>query len=215
MSVDPMPARLDARVLRLVAITDSLRDGVEGLAARAAAAVRGGATMLQLRLTDESPRVLVDVARALLRAAPDVPLLVNERADVALASGAHGVHLGVDDLAASAVRRVVPAGFIIGASVGDDDDVGRAQGADYVGIGPVHRASSDASGRAIGVARFSALAARCGMPVVAIGGITPANAAELFAAGASGIAVISAVFGAPDPMRGARALLDVLDASGR
>jgi thiamine-phosphate pyrophosphorylase len=215
MRVDSTPARFDPRVLRLVAITDSLRDGVDGLAGRAAAAVGGGATMLQLRLKDESPRVLVEVARALLRAAPGVPLLVNARADVALAAGAHGVHLGIDDMTAAALRRVMPGGFIIGASVGDDEDVWRAEGADYVGIGPVHRASSDASGRTIGMARLGELGARCGVPVVAIGGITAENAATMLAAGASGIAVISAVFGAPDPMRGARALLDVLDASGR
>ena len=131
--------RLDPATLRLVAITDSLRDGVDGLAARAAAAVAGGATMLQLRLKDESARVLVEVARALMRAAPSVPLLVNDRADVALAAGAAGVHVGVDDLSPAGLRRVVPASFIIGCSVGSEDEVPRSVGADYVGIGPLVR----------------------------------------------------------------------------
>src|SRR5690242_12695840 len=103
--------------LRLVAITDDLRDGTDGLVGRAAAAVRGGATMVQLRLKDIDPRELVQVARALVRALP-VPVVVNDRADIALAAAAAGVHVGVDDLPASALRAVVPAGFIIGASVG-------------------------------------------------------------------------------------------------
>lgn len=204
-----MNPRIDRGALVLIAITDSLRDGIEGLVARAAAAVEGGATMVQLRLKDEGPRTLVEVARALLRAVPRVPVLVNDRADVALASGAHGVHVGVDDLPPAALRRIVPAGFIIGASVGDDAEVERAVGADYVGIGPVFATGSKSdAGAAIGTGRFAELARRCGVPAVAIGGITPANAAEVFASGASGVAVISAVFGASDPMRAARDLRD-------
>src|SRR5688572_30349016 len=80
--------------LRLVAITDDIRDGRDGLVDRASRAVRGGATMVQLRLRDIDARELVDIARALVRALP-VPVLVNSRADVALAAGAAGVHLGI------------------------------------------------------------------------------------------------------------------------
>ena len=208
--------RFDPASLRLVAITDSLGDGVEGLAARAAAAVNGGATMLQLRLKDESARTLVEVARALLLAAPAVPLIVNDRADVALAAGAHGIHLGVDDPRPAAMRQVLPAGFIVGASVGDDDDISRAAGADYVGIGPVFPAAQHGSGgAAIGLARFTALAERCALPALAVGGITPENAGAVMAAGASGIAVISALLGAAEPARAALALRAALDASGR
>ena len=206
----------DAEVLRLVAITDSLRDGIDGLAERAAAAVRGGATLLQLRLQDESPRTLVDAARALRRAAPGVPLLVNDRADVALAADADGVHVGSDGLTPAALRRVVPARFIIGVSVGSDDEVARAAGADYVGIGPVFATGSGtASGMAIGLARFRELAEQCRLPAVAIGGISPENAGAVLAAGARGVAVISALFGAIDPMLAARALRSAQDASGQ
>jgi thiamine-phosphate pyrophosphorylase len=208
--------RLDRETLRLVAITDSLRDGIEGLTGRAVAAVRGGATMVQLRLTDESPRTLVEIARALRRALPGVPLLVNGRADVALAADADGVHLGSDDVAPAALRRSVPARFIIGASVGSDDEVARASGADYVGIGPVFgSARGTDAGTAIGVRRFTELAERCGVPAVAVGGISPENAGALMAAGASGVAVISALFAAPDPMLAARALRSAQDATGR
>lgn len=206
---------VDAAALRLVAITDSLRDGIDGLAGRAAAAVLGGATMVQLRLPDESPRTLAEAARALRRAVPTVPLLVVDRADVALATGADGVHVASDGILASALRRVVPDGFIIGVSVGTDDEIGRVPGADYVGIGPVFTAPGSGAGTAIGLARFRMLAERSGLPAVAIGGIVPETVGAVVAAGASGVAVISALFGAADPMLAARALRSALDASGR
>jgi thiamine-phosphate pyrophosphorylase len=202
--------------VRLIAITDSLRDGPRGLALRAAAAAFGGATMIQLRLKEESARSLVEIARTIQVMVPDVPLVVNDRADVALAAGAAGVHVGVDDLAPALLRRVVPPGFIIGASVGDDDEVARSEGADYVGIGPVYGTGSKAdAGAAIGPARFAELAARCALPAVAIGGITSDRVAEEMTAGASGVAVISALFGASDPTQAARAIRSALDASGR
>lgn len=206
---------VSADALRLVAITDSLRDGIDGLAERAAAAVRGGATMVQLRLPDESARIMADAARALRRAVPAVPLLVVDRADVALATEADGVHLGSDGIAPAALRRVVPEGFVIGVSVGSDDDVARTAGADYAGIGPVFVAGGSGVAPALGLERFRSLAERCGgVPVVAIGGIAPDTVDAAMAAGASGVAVISALFGAADPMRAARALRSALDASG-
>jgi len=206
----------DASSVRLIAITDSLRDGPRGLALRAAAAVFGGATMIQLRLKEESARSLVEVARSIQAMVPDVPLVVNDRADVALAAGAAGVHVGVDDLAPALLRRVVPPGFIIGASVGSDDEVARAAGADYVGIGPVYGTGSKAdAGAAIGAARFAELARRCALPAVAIGGITSDRVPEVMAVGAAGVAVISALFGASDPTLAARAIRSALDASGR
>ena len=206
----------DPSSLRLIAITDSMRDGVDGLTARAVRAVLGGATMLQLRLKDETPRTLVEVARALRLALPDVPLLVNDRADVALAAGAQGVHVGVDDISPSSLRRVLPSGMLIGASVGDDSEIARAAGADYVGIGPVFGTGSKAdAGVAIGVERFMQLARRCALPAVAIGGVSVDNAGAVMAAGASGIAVISALFASADPSLAARALRSAQDANGR
>lgn len=172
--------------------------------------------MIQLRLKEESPRSLVEIARTILAMLPDVPLIVNDRADVALAAGAAGVHVGIDDLAPALLRRVVPPGFIIGASVGADDEVARAAGADYVGIGPVYATGSKPdAGVAIGAARFAELAQRCALPAVAIGGITAERVPEVMAVGAAGVAVISALFGASDPTQAARAIRSVLDASGR
>jgi thiamine-phosphate pyrophosphorylase len=197
----------DPDTLKVLAITDDLRDGREGLVARAAAAVRGGATMVQLRLKDVDGRTLVEVARALVEALP-VPVLVNDRADVALAAGAAGVHLGADDVPPRALRPCLPAGFVIGASVGSDDELAQAEGADYVGIGPVFAtASKSDAGSAIGVEEFARLARLAGRPAVAIGGITAENAAPLFAAGARGVAVIRAIFAAEDPTAAARSLL--------
>ena len=211
----PRSAPFDPRTVRLIAITDSLRDGPRGLALRAAAAVAGGATMLQLRLKEESARSLVEIARTIQTMAPEVPLIINDRADVALAAGAAGVHVGVDDLSPALLRRVAPPGFIIGASVGSDDEVARAAGADYVGIGPVFATGSKAdAGAAIGPERFAELARRCGLPAVAIGGITSERVPAVLSAGAAGVAVISALFGASDPTIAARAMRNALDASG-
>jgi len=172
--------------------------------------------MVQLRLKEESARSLVEIARVVRMMIPDVPLIVNDRADVALAADADGVHVGVDDLSPALLRRIVPAGFIIGASVGSDDEVERSAGADYVGIGPVFATGSKAdAGAAIGAARFAELAARCALPAVAIGGISAERVPEVLSVGADGIAVISSLFGAPDPTLAARALRSALDANGR
>lgn len=204
-------APFDPATLRLLAITDDLRDGIEGLVGRSRAAVEGGATMIQLRLKLLTARELVEVARALVAAVP-APVVVNDRLDVALAATAAGVHLGVDDLPVSAVRPIVPAGFIIGASVGSEAELGHATGADYVGIGPVHETPSKAdAGSAIGIEGFGRLATRIGLPAVAIGGVTAADAPALVAAGAAGLAVIRAVFAAPDPAAAARTLRAAID----
>lgn len=206
----------DRSTIRLIAITDSLRGGRAGLALRAAAAVAGGATMIQLRLKEESARSLAEIARTIRGAVPDVPLIVNDRADVALAIGADGVHVGMDDLSPALLRRIAPPGFIIGASVGSADEVERSEGADYVGIGPVFQTGSKSdAGDAIGPARFAALARMCGKPAVAIGGVSAETVPQLIAAGADGVAVISALFGAADPTLAARALRAALDASER
>jgi thiamine-phosphate pyrophosphorylase len=135
-------------------------------------------------------------------AALPVPVIINDRADVALACGAAGVHVGVDDVPVAALRHIVPPGFIIGASVRADN-----AGADYLGIGPVFATASKADAPSpIGIDGFLALRARNSAPAVAIGGITASNAAEMKKVGAAGVAVIAAVFGAADPEAAARAI---------
>lgn len=201
---------IDRSVLRLIAITDNVRDGQTGLLERAKAAALGGATCIQLRLKDVPARDLVELARELVRAV-GVPVIINDRADVAIAAGAAGVHLGPDDVPPAAVRTFAPDGFIIGASVGTTDEVAGAEGADYVGIGPVFATGSKRdAGVAIGVEGFSRLAAVTGLPAVGIGGVTQENARELVNAGAAGVAVIAAVFGATDPCAAARELASAI-----
>jgi thiamine-phosphate pyrophosphorylase len=189
---------IDRGTLRLVAITDNLRDGIDGLVDRARAARRGGATMIHLRLPDESARTLAGAARA-LKSALDVPIVVHCRVDVALATGAAGVHLGVDDIGVADVRRLIGEGFVIGRSAGDEEDLRRAAGADYVTLGPVFPAADRFRELALGLNEFERLAGQCAMPVVAIGGIGAGTAADVMRAGANGVALISAIFGSKDP----------------
>lgn len=195
---------IDSAILRVIAITDDVRDGEAGLVRRASSAVRGGATSVQLRLKNVAARDLVRLAQELVRAL-EVPVIVNDRADVAIAAGAAGVHLGPEDVPASAVRRIAPPGFIIGVSVGNDAELASVASADYAGIGPFFATSSkDDAGGAIGADGFAKLAKHLGLPAVAIGGITPDNAREAIEAGAAGVAAISAIFGSPDPAEAAR-----------
>lgn len=201
---------LDPAALTLIAITDDLRDGVDGLVRRGIAAVAGGATMVQVRLKDADARTQADVARRLV-AAVQVPVLVNDRADIAMAAGAAGVHLGADDLPVSVVRRIAGDAFIIGASVGEDGEIPLARGADYVGIGPVYGSGTKAdAGMAIGIEELARLARACApVPAVAIGGISATRAAAIMAgaadAGVRGVAAVSALFGAGAPDEAARA----------
>lgn len=195
---------IDPAIFRFIAITDNVRDGQAGLIERAVAVAHGGATCIQLRVKDISARDLATLAIDLIRSV-GVPVIINDRADVAVAVGAAGVHLGADDIPVKAARAIAPDGFIIGASVGSNDEIPNASGADYVGIGPVFSTISKRdAGDAIGLAEFSRLAAATGLPAVAIGGITAANAAAAVAAGAAGVASIAAVFGAIDPLAAAK-----------
>lgn len=201
---------MDHSIIRLIAITDNVRDGQNGLIARAAACVRGGATMIQLRLKDVAARDLVGLARELVASA-GAPVIVNDRADIAIAAGAAGVHLGPEDLTPAAVRVFAPPGFIVGASIGSDEEVARATGADYVGVGPVFvTGSKKDAGKSIGVEEFRRLAALCGLPAVGIGGVTAENARSVIDGGAAGVAVIASVFGATDPQSAAREILSAI-----
>lgn len=188
----------DAGILKLIAITDGLHASAADLVARSASAVEGGATCIQLRLKDATPKDLAEIARELLKQLK-VPLIINDRADVAIAVGAAGCHLGADDVPATAVRRISPPGFIIGCSVGSDAELAAAAGADYAGIGPVFTTATKLdAGKAIGVEGFKELAAKLFIPAVGIGGITAENARWVIDAGGAGIAAVSSIFSARD-----------------
>ncbi len=199
------------RALRLLVILDATAARGRDLAAIAAAAAQGGATMLQVRDKSSGAGDLAALVRRVIAAAPGVPVTVNDRLDVAIAAGAAGCHLGQDDFPIAEARQLAPAGFLLGGSAGNDTELSRvlAQQPDYLGIGPVHVSPSKAdAGAAIGVEGFRRLcAAARGVPCVAIGGIQAADVAPLRAAGAAGVAVIGAVLSAADVEAATRALL--------
>jgi thiamine-phosphate pyrophosphorylase len=196
--------------LRLMVLTDvALLQDLDPVAA-CARAVAGGVTAVQVRLPGATPRVVLALTRSLVAALP-VPVLVNDRVDLALAAGAAGAHLGQDDVPLEAVRPWVPPGFVLGLSVGSVAEAERARRtpADYWSVGPCFPTGSKSdAGPPLGPAGFATIrqVAPSALPVIAIGGITAANAASVWAAGAVGVAVIAAIWGASDPAAAARAL---------
>ncbi len=198
-------------LLKLIAITNGLHTSSAELIRQCLEAVDGGATCIQLRLKDVGPRELSEIARDLMKEL-QVPLIINDRADVAIAVGAAGCHLGADDVPVSAVRKIAPGEFIIGCSVGSEAEVGASQGADYAGIGPVFTTSTKAdAGNAIGIEGFRTLAATLSIPVVGIGGIDSTNAMSVIDAGAAGVAVVNAIFGVPDVRSAATSIFRAIE----
>jgi thiamine-phosphate pyrophosphorylase len=213
--------------LRLNAIVDPERANGRDLAELARLCAEGGATLVQLRDKISETRAMIDEARAIKKAlAPlAVPFVVNDRVDVALAAGADGVHLGQDDMAVADARRLLGPGAIIGLSV---KNVGEAESApieliDYVGSGGVYATMSkqqknppigpEGLARIISVLNRRAQERNKVLPVCGIAGIDAGNAAPVISAGAQGVAVISSLSLAPDPVAAARALRQVVDAT--
>jgi len=205
---------------RLYLVTDTALAGARPIEDLVARAVAGGVTLVQLREKQLAARAFLARAEGLRRrlAALGVPLIVNDRPDIALAAGAAGVHLGQGDLPCSAVRRVVGDALIIGVSVSTPDEARRAvdDGADYLAASPVFATptKSDAP-PAVGLAGLRRIAAAARVPVVAIGGLSAANAAKAMRAGAAGVAVVSAIMAAADPAEAAAALRRAVDEGRR
>lgn len=195
--------------------------GVTEPARVAAAAAAGGVGLVQWRDKDGSTAQQVRAVRALVAAVP-VPVLVNDRADVAVAAGAAGVHVGHGDLTPAEARRIVGPDAIVGLTVHTLEEAVAADGApiDYASVGGVFETrSKDNPSPPIGIDGFAAIAARLrqgrpGLPVVAIAGITPQRARLLAAAGADGVAVMSAITKAADPGEAARQLLSAVAGGG-
>ena len=179
----------------------------------AGACLRGGARLLQLRAKQAPGAALLALADALVAAAraPQALVIVNDRADIARMAGAAGVHVGQDDLPAEDVRRLLPRPAIVGLSTHDDPQLEAAlrSSADYVAVGPIYGTTTKDTGyTARGLDLVRAAAGR-GKPVVAIGGITLERAAEVAAAGAAALAVISDLLVA-DPEARVRSYLRAL-----
>ena len=182
----------------------------------AEAAAQGGAGMVQLRDKASSTRIRIDDARRLAaRLTPlGVPLLINDRVDVALAAGADGVHLGQSDMDPTDARRLLGDSAIIGVTVHSLDEALSVplEQVDYVSIGGVFAtASKNNPNPPIDVTGLAEIAVLFDLPVVAIAGISRDNAAAVIAAGVAGIAVISAVCAAPDPRAAAADLRAIVD----
>jgi len=195
----------------LYLVADADFAGGRDLAALVDAAVSGGVTVVQLRAKSLGGRAFVGLALEISRrlAGTGVSLLINDRVDIALTCGAAGVHLGQDDMPVPAARRILGPNAAIGVSVNTPEEAALAEseGADYVGAGPAFATATKETPLAIlGPAGIARIKRAVRIPVVAIGGISAGNAASLTAAGADGIAVVSAILSAPDPARAAEEL---------
>ncbi len=182
------------------------------------AALRGGVTAVQLRDKECSTREFVELAGALkaILAPAGVPLIINDRVDVALASGAAGVHLGQSDMDCRDARRLLGPDAIIGLSVETPEQAGGAASLDidYLGVSPIFpTATKTDTAPAWGIEGLAALRRVSKQTLVAIGGINRENAGAVVRAGADGIAVVSAICGAPDPEQAARDLREAISAS--
>ncbi|MGP0093645.1 MAG: thiamine phosphate synthase [Xanthobacteraceae bacterium] len=207
--------------LRLYALIDPARAGGRDLGWLAREIVAGGATLLQLRDKHGSTRQLIEEARAIkaVLQSSGTPLLVNDRVDVALAAGADGVHVGWDDVDPTEARRLLGPQAIIGLSIKTPAQVEAAPlgTLDYVCVGGVFATNSKENpDPPIGIGGFKRLAADLraraeNLPVGAIAGIDATNAAEVVAAGADGVAVISALSLVHDPQAAAQELRRIID----
>lgn len=195
--------------LALYAVTDSSWLGGRALEDVVAGAIRGGATFVQLREKDCSHEERCALARRVLAVCrrAGVPLVVDDDVACALEVGADGVHVGQRDTAARAARAALGPGAVVGVSAQTPAQAkaAAADGADYLGVA-VLPTPTKPDAEAAGLEGLARVCASVDVPVVAIGGVTAGNAADMLAAGCAGVAVVSAIFAADDPEAAARAL---------
>ena len=197
--------------LSVYVITDRRLAGERSIVDVVRAAIQGGATVIQLREKEASTREMIALGRALLAMTRParVPLIINDRVDVALAIDADGVHVGQDDMPAAVARQMIGPDKILGVSAETVEEAQAAEreGADYLGVGDVYGTTTKPdAGPPIGLEGLRRVAEAVSIPVVGIGGITPENAAAVIEAGAAGVAVVSAVMAAADPQEATRRL---------
>lgn len=175
------------------------------------AVLAGGCRLVQLREKTMPLGDLLPLARSLARRCREVGalLIVNDRADLALAAGADGLHVGQDDLPARQARGLLRSGMILGVSTHDPEQARRAvaDGADYVAVGSIFPTTTKAGFQLVGPELIRRVRPEVPVPLVGIGGITVENAPSVLGAGADAVAVISALCAAPDPEAATRALL--------
>ncbi len=198
---------------RLCFIADSEAAAGKDILRLAVEAAAGGATIIQLRgktWTDQKfLRIASELARVLRP--KGIPLIINDRADIAFLCRADGVHLGQDDIPLAAARKIVGNKALVGISVCTPAEAAAAEadGADYLGAGPIFPTLSKLDlPPLLGLAGLREIRARVRVPILAIGGVTASNAADVMDAGADGVAVISAIASAADPRRAASELIE-------
>jgi thiamine-phosphate pyrophosphorylase len=189
--------------LRLVVVTDVDLAKPRQVIDVVRAAVTAGAPAIQLRDKAANARELLEAGRIILPVVHGAGALffINDRVDVALALGADGVHVGPNDTPASAIRRVVPQGFIIGGSTDKPVQAQQlvSEGVDYIGCGTVYTTSTKPdAGASIGVEGLQSVVDSVEVPVIGIGGISADRVAEVARSGAAGVATVGAVMGAAD-----------------
>lgn len=180
------------------------------------AAVAGGVTCVQLREKGCGTREFIDEARSIKSVLTDknIPLIINDRIDVALAVCADGVHLGQSDMHIADARKIGGDYLIIGVSAESIDDALEAErdGADYIGVSPVFATQTKAdTAPPLGLEGVQEIRKRIDIPIVGIGGINQSNAASVISAGADGIAVVSAIVSADEPAVAAKNLKAIID----
>ena len=179
--------------------------------------IAGGADTIQFRQKEGSTREMIGIAEEMqdLCRKAGVTFLVNDRVDVAIAAHADGVHLGQSDFSIPLARKLLGDEAVIGGSAGNVEEARKclAEGADYVGFGPVYTTSSkEDAGPASGLELLGQIVRGIPLPIIAIGGITTENIPLVMEAGAHGVAVISAVCCQSDPLDAARCLRGLLEA---
>ncbi len=202
----------------LYVVTDRSQTKGRPLDAVIVAALQGGARAIQLREKDLSGRALHELAQRLLPVVHSrrSALLVNDRVDLALTLPLDGIHLAQTSLPPAKARRLLGAGRLIGVSCHTIEEATEAQqgGADFIVLGPLFATPSKAAyGPPVGLDRLREIRRRLRLPILGIGGITAENAADVIAAGADGVAAISAVMAADDPEQAVRGLLHVTHAT--
>ena len=198
----------------LYLVTDRTLAGRRSVEEVVCDSVRGGVSMVQLREKGLDTREFVELARRLKTEFPDLPLIINDRVDVARVAGADGVHVGQRDMAWADARAVLGPDAIIGLSVETIEQAAEAEASDcdYYGVSPIFPTPTKTDVETSwGLDGLRALRRRSQKPLVAIGGIDASNAAAVLAAGADGLAVVSAICAAAEPEAAARALRSIVD----
>ena len=202
--------RFERDMLLLYAVTDRAWTGKQSLDEQVEEALQGGVTLVQLREKRLSKEQLIEEARRITALCHryGVPLIVNDDYEAALAAGADGVHVGIEDAPVAAIRARAGKNFIIGATAKTVEQAQRAEheGADYLGVGAVFPSPTKQSAIRITNEQLRTICASVTIPAVAIGGITQKNVASLQGGGMAGIAVVSAIFGADDILAATRSL---------